>query len=366
MKTTENPQNTEEIQSSSQASNEISHNHQNSLVAESPRAATGSSSKGINQNKNVCREDIELVQNLIERCLQLYMNRGEVVRTLSTRAKIEPAFTTLVWKKLEEENSEFFRAYYISLKLKSQINLFNQLLEHQSHLMKSSVLPNTPVAPIHIGMDTKTVNSMPMGYPVLQQTAMPAIGQPHFDATGCALTSCHVVHGIPAPVRFLPISINSGKDILMNGGTPEEAVSAVPCSISEINGSPASVASNNHFPFTPSEISGMALDASGLDATLTSAVASSEEFHLGQDCHIGSSKASLGSLGQLWNLNLSELTTDLANFGDLGALEDYTGSPFLPSDSDILLNSPERDDQVEEYFADPVTVPSAQPDEEKL
>ncbi|KAG6524055.1 hypothetical protein ZIOFF_013945 [Zingiber officinale] len=260
---------------------------------------------------------------------------------------------------------------------------------------------------------------MPMGYPVLQQTAMPAIGQPHFDATGCALTSCHVVHGIPAPVRFLPISINSGKDILMNGGTPEEAVSAVPCSISEINGSPASVASNNHFPFTPSEISGMALDASGLDATLTSAVASSEEFHLGQDCHIGSSKASLGSLGQLWNLNLSELTTDLANFGgemdgitasregsggmremhicislqstnlsiscflftlsllliiissyllveDLGALEDYTGSPFLPSDSDILLNSPERDDQVEEYFADPVTVPSAQPDEEKL
>lgn len=360
MKTTEN---TEEIQSSSQASNEISHNHQNSLVAESPRAATGSSPKGINQNKNVSHEDIELVQNLIERCLQLYMNRGEVVRTLSTRAKIEPAFTTLVWKKLEEENSEFFRAYYISLKLKSQINLFNQLLEHQSHLMKSSILPNAPAAPLHIGIHTRTVNSMPIGYPVLQQTAMTAIGQPHFDAAGCALTSCHVVHGIPAPARFQPISINSGKDISMNGGAPEVAV---PCSaISEINGSPASVASNNHFPFPPSEISGMALDASGLDATLTSVVASSEDLQLAQHCHIGSSKDSLGSLGQLWNLNLSELTTDLANLGDLGALEDYTGSPFLPSDSDILLNSPERDDKVEEYFADPVTAPSAQPDEEE-
>jgi hypothetical protein len=35
------------------------------------------------------------VQNLIERCLQLYMNKGEVVRTLSTRARIEPGFTTL-------------------------------------------------------------------------------------------------------------------------------------------------------------------------------------------------------------------------------------------------------------------------------
>lgn len=35
------------------------------------------------------------VQNLIERCLQLYMNKGEVVRTLSNRAQIEPGFTTL-------------------------------------------------------------------------------------------------------------------------------------------------------------------------------------------------------------------------------------------------------------------------------
>lgn len=35
------------------------------------------------------------VQNLIERCLQLYMNRDEVVKTLLTRARIDPGFTTL-------------------------------------------------------------------------------------------------------------------------------------------------------------------------------------------------------------------------------------------------------------------------------
>lgn len=35
------------------------------------------------------------VQNLIERCLQLYMNRDEVVKTLLTRARIEPGFTSL-------------------------------------------------------------------------------------------------------------------------------------------------------------------------------------------------------------------------------------------------------------------------------
>lgn len=35
------------------------------------------------------------VQNLIERCLQLYMNQKEVVDTLSLEAKIEPSFTEL-------------------------------------------------------------------------------------------------------------------------------------------------------------------------------------------------------------------------------------------------------------------------------
>ena len=35
------------------------------------------------------------VQNLIERCLQLYMNQKEVVETLLEQAKIEPGFTEL-------------------------------------------------------------------------------------------------------------------------------------------------------------------------------------------------------------------------------------------------------------------------------
>ncbi len=35
------------------------------------------------------------MQNLIERCLQLYMNQKEVVDTLLDQAKIEPGFTEL-------------------------------------------------------------------------------------------------------------------------------------------------------------------------------------------------------------------------------------------------------------------------------
>jgi hypothetical protein len=37
----------------------------------------------------------EQVQNLIERCLQLYMNQSEVITTLQYQAKIEPGFTSL-------------------------------------------------------------------------------------------------------------------------------------------------------------------------------------------------------------------------------------------------------------------------------
>lgn len=57
-----------------------------------------------------------------------------------------------MWQKLEEENADFFRAYYIRLKLKKQIILFNHLLEHQYHLMKYPVPPKVPLAPMQNGI----------------------------------------------------------------------------------------------------------------------------------------------------------------------------------------------------------------------
>ncbi|KAK3000987.1 hypothetical protein RJ639_022167, partial [Escallonia herrerae] len=108
------------------------------------------------------------VQNLIERCLQLYMSQKEVVNTLLQQAKIEPGFTELgkfylllhpfsmaqfyhlsfrlvlhyrvpciyVWQKLEEENQDFFKAYHLRLIVKEQISKFNRLLERQFELMQ--------------------------------------------------------------------------------------------------------------------------------------------------------------------------------------------------------------------------------------
>ena len=50
------------------------------------------------QARKVSAGDIQLVQNLIERCLQLYMSQREVVTTLHAQARIEPGFTGLVWQ----------------------------------------------------------------------------------------------------------------------------------------------------------------------------------------------------------------------------------------------------------------------------
>lgn len=154
--------------------------------------------------RKVSTSDIQLVQNLIERCLQMYMSQREVVTTLQSQAKIEPGFTGLVWQvhpappsppilksthhttrthaalrpptyptplprqsivvaridsrkaarhatalsstdegggrgamqKLEEQNPDFFRAYYTRLKLKDQIVLFNHLLLQQVNVMQ--------------------------------------------------------------------------------------------------------------------------------------------------------------------------------------------------------------------------------------
>lgn len=107
--------------------------------ATDPAAATSAAaaaSEPGSAGRKVSTADIQLVQNLIERCLQMYLSQREVVSTLHQQAKIEPGFTQLVWQKLEEQNPDFFRAYFTRLKLKDQINLFNHLLEQQVNVVQ--------------------------------------------------------------------------------------------------------------------------------------------------------------------------------------------------------------------------------------
>ncbi|KAK1438200.1 hypothetical protein QVD17_04005 [Tagetes erecta] len=55
---------------------------------------------------------IRMVQHLIERCLLLKLERDECVRALAKHACVNPIVTLTVWRGLEKENTEFFRAYF--------------------------------------------------------------------------------------------------------------------------------------------------------------------------------------------------------------------------------------------------------------
>ncbi|KAI3950428.1 hypothetical protein MKW92_007464, partial [Papaver armeniacum] len=93
-------QSTSEIPSSAQVSQELHGDLPNNTSSNAPLADSISKSESINDSRKVSHEYIELlyvvyVQSLIERCLQFYMNRDEVVLTLLNRVRIEPQFTSL-------------------------------------------------------------------------------------------------------------------------------------------------------------------------------------------------------------------------------------------------------------------------------
>ncbi|KAL3615708.1 hypothetical protein CASFOL_041369 [Castilleja foliolosa] len=307
---------------------------------------SGLISMSSNNNRTVS-EDIDLVKNLIERCLQLYMNRDEVEKTLLSRAKIDPYFTTLVWLKLEKENADFFRAYYIRLELKKQIVIFNNLLEHQYRLMKYLVPPKAPLAAMQNGVHPMPVNNLPMGYTVAPQPPIPATGQPNINAMGYS----QAVDDFLAPGNFLPALMNGGNDMLIETGTDSVL--------------PVMPPNSGHFPFSSSGTPDIGVDMSALETGFTSDVASSVGPELTHDNGAGNSSDLLRSLDQTnWNFSLSDLTADSSNLGDLGALENYPGSPFLLSSSDInhiLLNSQEQGDLVDEFLVDSYSIPGQCP-----
>ncbi|GKB04152.1 ribonuclease H-like domain-containing protein [Tanacetum coccineum] len=85
-----------------------------------------------NINRKVTPDEVERVKNMIEQCLMHYMNKKEVIDILYQQQQIEPDFTKIVWQTLEEQNQDFFKAYYPRLILKEQITKFNNLLRQQA------------------------------------------------------------------------------------------------------------------------------------------------------------------------------------------------------------------------------------------
>ncbi|KAL9423891.1 hypothetical protein AB3S75_035895 [Citrus x aurantiifolia] len=58
---------------------------------------------------------IRMVQHLIERCLLLHMSRDQCIKALAEHAGIRPLVTLTVWRELQKENKDFFRAYFHSI-----------------------------------------------------------------------------------------------------------------------------------------------------------------------------------------------------------------------------------------------------------
>ncbi|PON50115.1 hypothetical protein PanWU01x14_225570 [Parasponia andersonii] len=87
------------------------------------------------EERELVPKDLSVVQDLIERSIQEYLTKDQVVERLLECAKIEPTLTTGVWEMMEEENRDFFRAYYARLLLIQQIKDLNKLLEKQWELM---------------------------------------------------------------------------------------------------------------------------------------------------------------------------------------------------------------------------------------
>lgn len=292
--------------------------------------------------KKVSREDIQLVQNLIERCLQLYMNQKEVVSTLLHQAKIEPGFTELVWQKLEEENQEFFRAYGLRLMVKDQILRFNELLERQAKLMHqicpARVLSipltkgGTQLVSLHENTCTATENTRPvmkvetmnqnMNASLLHAYSNVSTLQTHIQT---ALDmSPHSRRISVLPSTLLAQNANVG---LMHGGQLMK---------SEAAAAAANYHADSNFLFG-SDNNVLEIRPAITDASISSFSSVESNSHSLNETVLDAADTSFGFLGKIpRNFSLSDLTADFANSSDI--LESYSRSPFLPSDTDSFLD----------------------------
>ncbi|XP_071690749.1 uncharacterized protein [Rutidosis leptorrhynchoides] len=271
----------------------------------------------------VSLQDLQLVQNLIERCVQLYMTRDEVVKTLQQQAKIEPSFTELVWQKLEEQNQEFYKAYHMRLILKDQIIRFNELLETQAKLMKK-IPPPTASASV----PTPNGSQLPLCYSEDKTRQVMKLENMHQSVVANPsgfINSGPLVHpGMQSGVGLMVHDSNMG---LVQGRNGDETIKPEFCYAEE----PSLMynAPNNVVVRHPA----------GASAPIPSFVGEESNFKPVNEPIVDpdTSSSSFGFLGRIpRNFSLSDLTADFSISSDI--LDNYSRSPYLAAaDTDILI-----------------------------
>ncbi|XP_044493829.1 uncharacterized protein LOC123217098 isoform X2 [Mangifera indica] len=297
--------------------------------------------------RKVSRDDLQMVQNLIERCLQLYMNQKEVVETLLAQAKIEPGFTELVWQKLEEENQEFFRAYYLRLMVKHQIIEFNTLLEQQLHLMSQIHPQGVAPFPNSNGSHVPPLSQNLAGYPI--EHSVPAIKMENMHHPIGSVVPNAFIDGRSSLRTGLPSAVGVSSQVSSVDNTTNLLSAKGRDQIEGMNGGMV----KSEVEYSGSSLYMFGADGSVLEARPSIADAAVASFSSVESTSqglneplLGADTSSFGFLGQIpRNFSLSDLTADFSHSSDL--LESYSTSPFLGTDTENFLNSCERESQGE-------------------
>ncbi|KAL5720034.1 hypothetical protein ACHQM5_012745 [Ranunculus cassubicifolius] len=301
--------------------------------------------------RRVSRQDIQLVQNLIERCLQLYMNRKEVVETLLAQAKIEPGFTELVWQKLEEENQEFFKAYNVRLMVKNQIMVFNKLLEKQVEYMRQTSPSGIVPLSMPNGPQTSSLHQNQSLYNA--DHSLPPIRSNNVHHTGSASMSLHDVPRPSNPLRNGGSVAHGTLHIDDSRGGHRERVDisrtrdTLMAMKQETNGNSdvleQSYPNNAPFTFGGDRTILERHPSHGDSSVSTFGNAEPNSDNLNEKLP-ESDTSPFGFLGQIpRNFSLSDLTADFSHSFDI--LENYPRSPFIPADNDNLLDLIGRDSE---------------------
>ncbi|KAL3534575.1 hypothetical protein ACH5RR_003036 [Cinchona calisaya] len=286
------------------------------------------------EGRKVSRQDIQLVQNLIERCLQLYMDQNEVISTLLHQAKVEPDFTELVWQKLEEQNQEFFKAYHLRLVVKDQISRFNKLLERQVELMQQLCQTEIASIPMSNGSQIPSMNQNIVCH-APEHTVAPCKTE-----TMQQDISTNLPHTYNNGASLLPSCMPTAIDLLNHVrrvDVPQHMLLSQNLNVGMIQGmngvvikSEGSYASNTPFLFGPN---GNVLDAPAVgDTSLSSHHNTESNGQPVNETILDPDNSSFGFLGHIpRNFSLSDLTADFSNSSDI-ILGRYSRSPFLAAD----------------------------------
>ncbi|KAJ6793336.1 Uncharacterized protein M6B38_235780 [Iris pallida] len=307
--------------------------------------------------RKVSRQDIQLVQNLIERCLQLYMNQKEVVETLLYQAKIEPDFTELVWQKLEEENREFFQAYHVRLILKNQITIFNKLLEKQVDLMHKIGPSGVASVPVSNGSSSSTMHQNQTCY-ISEQPSSSSMPNSLLCNGG---SSSAIMNGGPSGNQI--IHLGNGSSILSGGLDVSPSPLSNPIShversdgmsshIGRPNGmNGTAIKSEPSYPNT----SGFAFCTDGSYVETHTPIGDAPGASFGScdltgqpmnDPLLDMDTSSFGFLSQIpRSFSFSDLTDDFTQSADI--LQNYGRSPFLVHEANNFSDSPGGDSKEE-------------------